>query len=163
MKKVMRILLFIFSFLIFLIFLMLMIFIWQKKVGKVPYLFSYTSFIATGNSMNPTINSGDLIIVKKTNHYELNDIIAFQNDENMIITHRIHEISNELYITKGDNNHFIDGYQVKQNDVYGKVVGKINNIGYLLVFIRHKFWLIIFLLISLSILILITTRRKNVR
>lgn len=163
MKKVIRILLFIFSLLISFIFLMLIIFVWQKKVGKVPYLFSYTSFIATGNSMHPNINAGDLIIIKKTNRYELNDIIAFQNDENMIVTHRIHEINNELYITKGDNNHFIDGYQVKQNDIYGKVVGKINNIGSLMVFIHHKFWLIIFLLISLPTLIFITTRRKNVR
>ncbi len=163
MKKIVRLILFIIAMIITSLIVILLIFLVQKEQGKVPYFFTYTSFIATGNSMNPTIKTGDLIIIKKEDTYQINDIIVFHNDENRVITHRIYNKTNELYNTKGDNNQFIDGYQVNSQDIYGKMIGKINNVGSLITFIHDYLGLIISLIISLFILIFITTRRRNVR
>lgn len=68
-------------------------------------------------SMEKTINSGDLIIVKETKFDKLkeNDIISFlstEQDKTIIKTHRIIEITYEdgikSLVTKGDNNEVQD-------------------------------------------------------
>ena len=72
--------------------------------------FRYKAYNITTNSMEPTINMGDIIIVKKVKDEENlknGDIISF-NKNGEIITHRIIDIvetnGEKRYITKGDNN-----------------------------------------------------------
>ena len=107
--------------------LIVLCFILISKYNNNFNIFGYTTFINTGTSMYPNIDINDLLIVKKEDNYYVNDIITYINDENIITTHRIIEIDNNTYITKGDSNNFIDGYHVKNNDIYGKVVYQISN------------------------------------
>ena len=66
-------------------------------------LFGYTFFETTTGSMAPTIEISDLIIVKISKDVKVNDIISFIED-NEIITHRVIEEKNNMFITKGDAN-----------------------------------------------------------
>lgn len=87
-------------------------------------------------SMSPTINKGDAIILKKVNsktELEKGDIIAFQKDDKIIV-HRIEEVTvsngKRVYITKGDANKEIDTNVVTSKQVQGLVQTRIPIIAY---------------------------------
>jgi len=85
--------------------------------------------------MEPNLNIGDVAIIYKVKaeEVELNDIIAYQT-EKQIILHRVLEIreKNEKYtfITKGDNNTQEDTNPVEEYQLLGKVIFKIPYLGY---------------------------------
>ena len=71
-----------------------------------------TIAVVEGSSMNPLLYNGDIVIVLPPNSINLGDIIIFKNDYGEFVIHRVVGIINcsntLLYITKGDNNQFID-------------------------------------------------------
>ena len=78
---------------------------------KSPSVFGYKYFTVLTGSMEPTINVGDLVIVKESS-YAINDIISYK-DGNSVVTHRIIDYSTQdngeiFYTTKGDNNNAED-------------------------------------------------------
>ena len=58
--------------------------------NETPDFFGYKSFVIVSGSMEPTIMTGDAILVKEVPQSEIkeNDIISFSQGE-MIVTHRI--------------------------------------------------------------------------
>ena len=84
--------------------------------------------------MKPTINPGDMILVKKTDidKLEKGDIITF-NKDNIVATHRIEEIDGDSITTKGDNNNLEDT-PINKSDVIGRFVFSIPKIGYIISF-----------------------------
>lgn len=161
LKKLLLILLIIFITIIFVITVLI---VYQKNaLKKVPYILGYTSFINVGTSMLPSINPGDLILLKKSDNYKVNDIITFQ-DENNVNTHRIIKvISDNKYQTKGDNNSFIDGKIVLKKDVYGRAIFIIPNFVNFSNFILNNYIYIIAFIILIFIVrrVLIGGKRNN--
>ena len=96
-----------------------------------------TYTILTG-SMCPNINPGDIVVVVNKNKASLNknDIITFKAN-NTVITHRIVDIKDSTYITKGDNNNVVDPFTINYEDILGKVIFKIPKMGYLLEFLSR--------------------------
>lgn len=137
MKKLVKIfkyiLVVILSFLAIICFLVFI----QSKVSpnKIPSIFGYKPFIVLSGSMETEIFKGDLAIVKNVNLNSLHekDIIAFRDENNHVVTHRIVSISKingELeFVTKGDNNNTADDGIVISKDIEGKYVGKISGLG----------------------------------
>lgn len=114
----------------------------QKTVIKqdFPMSFGIGYCIVGSGSMEPTLKWGDFIVVKKKDHYKIDDIITFkQNGDSLPTTHRIvaFPTDKEKVITKGDANNVSDD-PIDKNQIYGKVVFKIPLIGYLLVFLKNK-------------------------
>lgn len=100
----------------------------------------FSAYVILTNSMVPTINVDDAIVVKRTASRSLNigDIITFSSSDPMhlglTVTHRIvgKQISqNGAYIfrTKGDNNNSEDPTWVIEDNIYGKVLLKIPQLG----------------------------------
>ena len=89
-------------------------------------IFGYSIFSTETASMSPTIEIGDIVIVKLGEQGQKRDIITYKN-ENAFITHRIIEIDGENIIAKGDNNNTQDN-PIKKDDIIGRVVFIINNI-----------------------------------
>ncbi len=86
------------------------------------------------DSMYPTIEKGDLLVIakKNMNTYKIGDIISFYGNyqgESSVITHRIHDIGGNVYITKGDNNKFPDAQVLRPRLIIGEVVAIIPKIG----------------------------------
>ena len=85
--------------------------------------------VATG-SMKPSINVGDLMIIKKcnANDIKVNDIIEYTKDDYSVI-HRVIEIHQEdgefFFITKGDNNDAQDSDPVREKQLKGKAIARI--------------------------------------
>ncbi len=82
--------------------------------------------IVTG-SMEPTILTGDYIIIDRedTTTLQIGDIISFYSEEEnikgLIVTHRIIDINeNGEYVTKGDANNVTDIKNVRKSQIIGK-------------------------------------------
>ena len=105
----------------------------------------FNGYVIVSNSMVPTIDVDDAILVKreKNNSYNIGDIISFSSSdsryEGLIITHRIVGIddSNYSFITKGDNNLIQDKSPVLADNIYGKVVFRIPKFGLIQRFLRN--------------------------
>lgn len=138
--------------LVFLAIICISVFI-QTKVNpnKIPSIFGYKPFIALSGSMETEFYKGDLVIVKKVNINSLQekDIIAFRDENNHVVTHRIVSISKnnkELqFVTKGDNNNTADDGIVNSKDVEGKYVGKLKGLGNIFLVLQKPITLFIIL------------------
>lgn len=106
-----------------------MYYIYQLKIEKNDYanLFGYTFFEVATGSMSPTMEIGDVVIVKITKQVEENDIIVYIDGEN-IITHRLIEINDNELIAKGDANNSEDK-PIQQEMVLGEVIQNLPKIG----------------------------------
>ena len=119
--------------------------------------FGYKSYNITTNSMEPTINIGDIIIVKKVNNEDKiknGDIISFRKNGE-VVTHRIIDITEtnaeKRYITKGDNNNIPDLEKLSFSQIEGVKVISIPYLGRIVEFLENQ---IIFLIVILIILII---------
>lgn len=83
-------------------------------------IFGYTYYSVATGSMKPVISPNDLIFVKITKNVSKGDIITFK-DSGSIVTHRLIDINDNKYITKGDANNTSDT-GINKSDIIGKVV-----------------------------------------
>ncbi|MEM0026580.1 MAG: signal peptidase I [Ignisphaera sp.] len=71
-----------------------------------------TIAVVEGYSMYPLLHDGDIVLIIPSDNIHLGDIIIFRNDYNEFVIHRVIGIINcsgkNLYMTKGDNNQFVD-------------------------------------------------------
>lgn len=153
MKKLIKILKYILiSILVFLAIICISVFI-QTKVNpnKIPSIFGYKPFIVLSGSMETELYKGDLAIVRKVdvNTLKENDIIAFRDDDEHVVTHRIVSIISSEddieFITKGDNNNSNDQGTVKLDDVEGKYIRKVKGLGNVLLVLQKPLTLCIIL------------------
>lgn len=140
-----------------LLLLLVMIFVWifiQTKINpdEIPSIFGYKPFIVLSGSMETEIYKGDLVIVKNidVNKLKENDIIAFSDEDNYVVTHRIINIvkkeNGEVeFITKGDNNNTQDSGTVKLKDVEGIYVKKISGFGNVILIMQKPITLVVIL------------------
>lgn len=84
-------------------------------------LFGNALLIVTTGSMEPTIESGELVVVKEQEIYEIGDVVTYKDNEGFLITHRIVEKDKESIVTKGDANNLNDEKSLLKN-VEGKVI-----------------------------------------
>jgi len=101
--------------------------------------------VLTG-SMEPEYPIGSLIYVGRVDDGDLrvNDVITFSVSPNVIVTHRIVELvpdeTNPMvirYRTKGDANDEVDAALVGANDVIGRVMFAVPQMGYIANYIQH--------------------------
>lgn len=123
--------------------------------------------------MEPTILTGDLILVKEADAEDIaqNDIIAFRNDANTetVVTHRVTEVLTEngevSFLTKGDANTGADASQVKAENLEGKYLGRVGGLGRFAIFLQTPIGMLIFVVTPLCLFILydmvVRKRRSN--
>ena len=145
------------------------------KPNEVPSFFGWKPFIVLSGSMETQIMTGDVVVVKEIDANELkeNDIIAFKEDDNIVITHRIIEIKKDengdtKYKTKGDNNNEEDDGVVNPEQIEGIYKFRIAKLGNFAIFIQTPIGMIVFLSIPLILLLLVqceesTRERKYIK
>lgn len=110
-------------------------------------------------SMIPVYDIGDVLIVKEIEPQEIkvDDDIVYRGEKgtlkNKTITHRVVEINkkedgNYRIITKGVANRAKDP-EINQTQVYGKVIGKVSIISFILKIITNGYFLILIPVIML--------------
>ena len=86
-----------------------------KVGGQVSYI------MVNGISMEPNYHTGDLVIVRKADTYQVGDVVAYHDAEmGQYVIHRIIATKQEQFELKGDNNSWIDAYHPTHDEVVGK-------------------------------------------
>lgn len=128
------------------------------KTSETPNFLGIKTYVIISGSMEPSLQIGDIVIVKKVDQNELKkgDIISFRQGQS-VITHRINEVIEENekveYKTKGDNNNAEDNGSVSYEIIEGKVIKHISGIGKIAIALQNK-GMIIFIILLLYIYIL---------
>lgn len=107
----------------------------EVKREEIPRIGNISVFNIVSQSMEPTINVNDLIVIQKCTEEELQsgDIITYKNADGRVVTHRIVKTTKQegknIYTTKGDNNEVEDNEKINYEQVYGKYLFKIRSAG----------------------------------
>lgn len=135
-----------------------------------PSFYIYKAYVITTNSMEPELKKDDVVVIKKAkaDNLKQGDIITFkQNGET--ITHRIVQIDDiedgKLYITKGDNNNVQDEQVLRFDQIEGKLVIKIPQLGKMVASFKNGIIIVLVLLISAIIYLnrITAKERSNIR
>lgn len=160
------------NFLLYTVFVSLLLGIAGLLIGSMlPIPGNIELKIVKSGSMEPTIPTGSLVIVKPANRYSIGDVITFGADTKTEIptTHRIISFTGAngetQYKTKGDANEEADTNPVARRDVIGKIVFHIPYVGFILDFARQPlgFALLIGIPAALVILEEVITISREVR
>lgn len=119
----------------------------------IPSLCGKKPLVVISGSMEPTLKVGGILYYEKIdlNDFDEGDILVYQTKEH-IISHRIVDITENGFITKGDVNNTVDNYLVTNNQILGRGTNwSIPFIGYYADYVySHKY----LLYISLGVIIL---------
>lgn len=81
-----------------------------------------------GTSMQPTLYTGDLVVLSRAPTYAVGDAVAFRSDmAGAVVLHRIiaQEPDTGRYVLIGDNNDFLDRYRPLPEEVVGRMVLRV--------------------------------------
>ena len=119
----------------------------------IPSLWGKKPLVVISGSMEPTLKVGGILYYEKIdlNDFDEGDILVYQTKEH-IISHRIVDITENGFITKGDVNNTVDNYLITNNQILGRGTNwSIPFIGYYADYVySHKY----LLYISLGVIIL---------
>lgn len=122
----------------------------------VAYLAGIEPYVIKTGSMRPGIEPGSLSFINKNVVYDdikVNDIIAFSIPTGDKVTHRVVNITEEGFETKGDMNDSKDGIVTTRNNFIGKNIFTIPKLGQLVNFIQTVYGKIILIVIIILILV----------
>lgn len=120
---------------------------------QMPMVFGFSSATVLTGSMEPTLSIDDLIIVKKCDSYDVDDIIVFQEksslfEGNACVVHRVVSVNDDgTLTTKGDANDTADD-PIELKNIKGKVVFSVPSVGKAVNVIKSPAVVIIVILLS---------------
>lgn len=116
----------------------------------VPCIWGQKPLVVISGSMEPTLTVGGILYYEKIDlqNFEKNDILVYKTKDH-IISHRIVDVIDDNFITKGDANNSVDNSLVNKTQVLGKGTNwSIPYLGYYADFIyTHKYLLYISLFV----------------
>ena len=127
--------------------------------NKLPMPFGYGAAVVLSGSMEPEFSKGDLIIVKETDDFDLNDIVVFESG-NSLVVHRVVGMGKEEVVTKGDANN-VEDEPITKDAVLGKVLFWIPYLGTFVGFLKTPVGIII--MIASAILLIEIPHFKEVK
>lgn len=137
---------------------------------EMPDVIGYRPVIVLSGSMEPTFNTGDMILLepaKDPENLQKDDVIAYLVG-GKVTTHRIVQVTElegkKMYITKGDYNNIEDRIPVEPSQIQGVYNGKrIPNLGNIMMFMQSNMGILVFLGVPFAGYILwdIFKRRKD--
>lgn len=130
-------------------------------VSILPIKGNFRILSVTSGSMEPTIHTGSLIVVRPVDEYKPGDIITFRStdssEEKSNTTHRIISMQEpdgfKEYETKGDANEVADTDKVKPSRIIGKHLFSVRYLGYALMYIKTVPGLLILIIMPATIII----------
>ncbi|MBI2238937.1 MAG: signal peptidase I [Actinobacteria bacterium] len=125
-----------------------------------PYLFGYRSLTVLSGSMEPTLHTGDVVVVEEISPLDvkIGDVVSFRDpaDETRIITHRVRSMQVEegtvRFVTKGDSNTGVEHWKVSADGTVGRVGYHVWRLGYALFWIRGRYGRLILVVIPALVL-----------
>lgn len=104
-----------------------------------PKAFGIEPNIVLSGSMEPYMSTGGLAFTNTKNlEPEIGDVITYRIDNNQV-THRVIDIEDGAYITKGDANEGEDTTPVTKEQIVGTVVLSIPYLGYVASYLHKEY------------------------
>ncbi|MEX0658505.1 MAG: signal peptidase I [Egibacteraceae bacterium] len=89
-----------------------------------------TVVITHGNSMEPTYRSGDVVVVRRADHYAVGDIAAYRSPTlGQVVLHRIVDTDGDAFVLSGDNNAWLDPERPRTDELLGTAWVHLPTIG----------------------------------
>ncbi len=129
-----------------------------KDDGNVASLAGFTPLTVQSESMAPTFEAGDLIVIQACDSSTLQagDIITFHtivDGKYALNTHRIDSIDDvagaRSYTTKGDNNAIADDHVISDVDIVGKYVLRVPYLGSVMNFLSSSVGFLVVIVIPM--------------
>ena len=118
----------------------------------------YRVWVVHTGSMEPTLMPGDIVVdAPARDGYRPGQIITFLHSDltSDVVTHRIKDVlPNGDINTKGDANRSADIWDIRPDQVQGRVIHTVKWVGYLLVFLRQPTGIAAVVAVSVSIILL---------
>lgn len=131
------------------------VFVRKVRHEPLPMLFGRGYAVTVSGSMEPAIAIGDIVWIKEQPTYEVGDIIVFVDKDSpnkSLVTHRIIDVKEDGYVTKGDNNNTADSGLVEPHYIKGEVTYLIHYFGATLLFIQKPAGTLMMLLLALLLI-----------
>ncbi len=161
---------------VFIVLFIIFIFSLISKISNT-YNMPYQILVVASNSMsykneeniyleniNNQFNKYDLIIIKTNQEINLYDVVCYKKDNKLII-HRVIEIKDNGYITRGDANNISDEL-VNSNDIIGVYNNvRIPYLGYIVFYLQSSYGIsaVIFIYLLLIIYSIYDSKVKKIR
>lgn len=113
-------------------------------------------FVVESGSMEPAVKTRSVCFVDKRQKFadmQVGDIIAFKLSSGASVTHRVHEITDEGIVTKGDANANVDSGFVTEDTFLGKNVFSIPEAGIVVKFMQTTRGKIVFITLIIVFLV----------
>lgn len=129
-----------------------------KDDGSVSNLGGFTPMTVQSDSMSPTFDQGDLIVIKTcdTSKLQVGDIVTFHtiiDNQYALNTHRIESIDElngmRSFTTKSDNNDVADTHIISDGDIVGQYVFKIPGMGKVMDFLSSAWGFLIVIVLPM--------------
>ena len=130
-----------------LLLLVWMVFVPIQLGGPVSYI------IISGNSMEPEIHLGDLVVARRRDHYQLDQRVIYDHPQLGYVFHRIVGQEGDQFILQGDNNDWLDTYQPTKSEILGKYWYDIPGAGKVISALQQPLYFTLFVLIISSLLV----------
>lgn len=114
--------------------------------------------VVQSGSMEPSIKTGSVVLIKEQDTYSVGDIISFVEGGKDSTTHRVTKtatINNkEVFSTKGDANQAGDREVIGIDNVLGKTVFTVPYLGYVVAFTKTQKGFIFLIVVPATIIVL---------
>lgn len=115
------------------------------------------SYVVQSGSMEPSIMTGDVILIRDQPSYGISDVVTFHDEKKRVVTHRIVEKSGDgdqiVFLTKGDANRSIDIEKIPATAIMGKVTMSIPKLGFAVNFAKSTLGIILLVIVPATIII----------
>jgi len=100
-------------------------------------VFGISTAVVISGSMEPAISVNDMVVIQEKDNYTEQDVISYVSQNGNLITHRIVEVTDEGFVTRGDANNTVDiEVPVSMDKVVGKVVCVIPKVGLFMEYLK---------------------------
>ena len=128
-----------------------------------PLAFDARPLVVLSGSMEPTLGTGDVSVVRTIAPLDARpgDVVTFRDpdDADRLITHRVRamhaEGSSVVFRTRGDANTASERWQVSSREEIGRVVYRIPELGWALMYARSKGLFVLMLGGALALLLVL--------
>jgi signal peptidase len=137
------------------------VFLALALAGLLAPVFGWRLDVVQSGSMEPAIGVGALVATapEGPENLKVGEVISFWGEGGALVCHRVVEIRDQAFITKGDANEGNDSSLVPFDEVEGRVAFSVPLLGYVISFLKSPFgWATMGLL---AVLVLVVGSGKN--
>lgn len=121
-----------------------------------------TFVMVQGQSMEPMLYTGDLVVARRQDHYQVGDKVVFAVARGHVI-HELHSGSEKsVWLTKGINNDWIDPWTIPNSDIAGRYWFSIPGFSQKLQFPRQNPLIFGLVCGAVTLLSLVPRRRRRI-